>query len=176
MNSRVKLLGHPLHPMLVVYPLGLLSTAVIFDILYKIFNNNTFPVASYWMITAGIIGGLLAAVIGFMEWLSVPNDSRAKSIGLYHGLGNFVIVLLFAGSWWLRTNVQDHMPSTAAFVLSLLGFLMALVTGWLGGELVYRLGIGVDHGANANAPSSLAEREVGVPGGRDSKHAGRTTR
>ena len=175
MNSRVKLLGHPLHPMLIVYPLGLLSTAVIFDILFKFINNTAFPVASYWMITAGLIGGLLAAVIGFMEWLSVPNDSRAKSIGLYHGLGNLVIVLLFAGSWWLRTNAQDHMPSTAAFVLSLLGFLLALVTGWLGGELVYRLGIGVDHGANVNAPNSLAERDAS-PAGKTQRHSGRTSR
>lgn len=176
MNSHVKLMGHPLHPMLVVYPLGLLSTAVIFDILFKFINNSAFPVVSYWLITAGIIGGLLAAVIGLMEWLAVPNNSRAKSIGGYHGLGNLAIVLLFAASWWLRTGVQDHIPSTIAFILSLLGFLLALVTGWLGGELVYRLGVGVDHGANVNAPNSLAEREVGVPEGSDSRHAGRTTR
>ena len=130
MNSRVKLLGHPLHPMLVVYPLGLLSTAVIFDLLSMWLNNAVFPVVSYWMITAGLIGGLLAAVIGFTEWLAVPSDSRAKSIGLYHGLGNLAIVLLFAGSWWLRTGAANNAPSTVAFILSLLGFGLALITGW----------------------------------------------
>jgi len=176
MNSRVKLLGHPLHPMLIVYPLGLLSTAVIFDLLTMWFNNAVFPVVSYWMITAGLIGGLLAAVIGFLEWLAVPNNSRAKSIGLYHGLGNFVIVLLFAGSWWLRTGAQDHVPSTTAFILSLFGFGLALVTGWLGGELVYRLGVGVDHGANVNAPNSLSDKEASTTQGQRGKHAGRTTR
>src|ERR1044071_7699156 len=102
MNSHVKLLGHPLHPMLVVYPLGLLSVAVIFDIIFMITKNTVFPNVSYWMIAAGIIGGLLAAVVGFTEWLSIPNNSRAKSIGGMHGLGNLVIVLLFVGSWWLR--------------------------------------------------------------------------
>jgi uncharacterized membrane protein len=162
--------------MLVVYPLGLFSTAVIFDILFKFVNNAAFPVVSYWLITAGLIGGLLAAVIGFMEWLAVPNNTRAKTIGLYHGLGNFVIVLLFAGSWWLRSGVQNNTPSGAAFILSLLGFLLALVTGWLGGELVYRLGIGVDHGANVNAPNSLSEREASTTEGRAGQHAGRTTR
>jgi uncharacterized membrane protein len=173
MNSRVKLLGHPLHPMLIVYPLGLLSTAVIFDLIYKWVNNAVFPVVSYWMITAGLIGGLLAAVIGFTEWLAVPNNSRAKSIGLYHGLGNLVIVLLFAGSWWLRTGAANNAPSTVAFILSLLGFALALVTGWLGGELVYRLGVGVDRGANVNAPNSLSGKEASTTGGR--RHSGRTT-
>lgn len=173
MNSRVKLLGHPLHPMLIVYPLGLLSTAVIFDLLAMWTNNAFFPVVSYWMITAGLIGGLLAAVIGFAEWLAIPGDSRAKSVGLYHGLGNLVIVLLFAGSWWLRTGVQNNVPSTTAFLLSLIGFGLALVTGWLGGELVYRLGVGVDHGANVNAPNSLSEKEASTASG---SHVGRTTR
>jgi len=159
--------------MLIVYPLGLLSTAVIFDLLSMWLNNAVFPVVSYWMITAGLIGGLLAAVIGFLEWLAVPNNSRAKTIGAYHGLGNFVIVLLFAGSWWLRTGVPNNAPSTTAFILSLLGFGLALITGWLGGELVYRLGIGVDHGANVNAPNSLSDKEASTTGGR--KHSGRTT-
>jgi len=163
--------------MLIVYPLGLLSTAVIFDLLFMANNNEVFPIVSYWMITAGLVGGLLAALIGLMEWLAVPNDSRAKKIGMWHGLGNLVIVLLFAGSWWLRTGVEDNVPSTTAFILSLLGFGLALVTGWLGGELVYRLGIGVDHGANVNAPNSLSDKEASTTGtGRTSKHAGRTTR
>ncbi len=176
MNSRVKLFGHPLHPMLIVYPLGLLSVAVIFDLIFMGTKNTTFPVVSYWMITAGLIGGLLAALVGFTEWLAIPNDSRAKTIGLYHRLGNLVIVLLFAGSWWLRTGDPNHVPSTVAFTLSLLGFGLALVTGWLGGELVYRLGVGVDHGANVNAPNSLTDKEASTnTRGGTAKHAGRTT-
>lgn len=98
MNSRVNLLGHPLHPMLVVYPLGLLSTAVILDLIFMGNENRALSIASYWMITAGLIGGLLAAVVGFLEWTAVPNNSRARSVGLWHGLGNLVITLLFAGS------------------------------------------------------------------------------
>lgn len=174
MNSRVKLLGHPLHPMLVVYPLGLLSTAVILDLIFMGNENRALSIASYWMITAGLIGGLLAAVVGFLEWLAIPANSRAKSIGLYHGLGNLVITLLFAASWWLRTGVDDNVPSTTAFILSLLGFALALVTAWLGGELVYRLGVGVDHGANVDAPSSLSDKEASTTGDK-SKHVGRTT-
>jgi len=157
MESRVKLLGHPVHPMLVVFPLGLLATAVIFDLLYLIFDNRLLPTASYYMIAAGILGGLLAAIFGFIDWLALPTGSRAKNIGLWHGLGNVVIVVLFAVSWLMRGNNVDFLPDSAALTLSFAGTLLALITAWIGGELVYRLGVAVDPGANVNAPNSITE-------------------
>jgi uncharacterized membrane protein len=143
--------------MLIVFPLGLLATAVIFDILYLIFGNRLLPTASYYMIAAGILGGLLAAIFGFIDWLALPNGSRAKNIGLWHGLGNVVIVGLFAISWFLRGNNVDFVPDGLALILSFAGTALALVTAWIGGELVYRLGVGVDPGANVNAPNSITE-------------------
>ena len=157
MESRVKLFGHPVHPMLVVFPLGLLATAVIFDLLYLIFDNRLLPTASYYMIAAGVLGGLLAAIFGFIDWLALPNASRAKNIGLWHGIGNVVIVLLFTGSWLLRRDNVDFVPDSPALMLSFAGTALALVTAWIGGELVYRLGVGVDPGANVNAPNSITE-------------------
>jgi len=157
MESRVKLFGHPVHPMLIVYPLGLLSMAVIFDILYMVFGNRLLPTASFYMIAAGVLGGLLAAIFGFIDWLALPNNTRAKNIGLWHGLGNFVIVLLFAGSWLLRRDNVDFIADSLALILSFAGAALALVTGWIGGELVYRLGVGVDPGANVNAPNAITE-------------------
>jgi uncharacterized membrane protein len=157
MESRVKLFGHPVHPMLIVYPLGLLSMAVIFDILYLIFGNRLLPTASYYMIAAGILGGLLAAIFGFIDWLALPNNSRAKNIGLWHGLGNVTIVSLFAVSWFLRSDNVDFVPDNTALILSFAGAALALVTTWIGGELVFHLGVGVNPGANVNAPSSIAE-------------------
>ena len=160
MESRVKLFGHPVHPMLIVFPLGLLATAVIFDILYLVFGNRLLPAASYYMIAAGILGGLLAAIFGFIDWLALPNGSRAKSIGLWHGIGNVVIVGLFAASWLLRSNNVDFIPDSFALLLSFAGVALALVTAWIGGELVYRLGVGVDAGANVNAPNSITEESA----------------
>ena len=157
MESRVKLFGHPVHPMLVVFPLGLLATAVIFDLLYLIFDNRLLPTASYYMIAAGVLGGLLAAIFGFIDWLALPNASRAKNIGLWHGIGNVVIVLLFTGSWLLRRDNVDFVPDSPALMLSFAGTALALVTAWIGGELVYRLGVGVDPSANVNAPNSITE-------------------
>ena len=160
MESRVKLFGHPVHPMLVVFPLGLLATAVIFDILYLIFNNSRLPTASYYMIVAGVLGGLLAAIFGFVDWLALPNGSRAKNIGVLHGLGNVLIVGLFATSWFLRSNNVDFVPDSLALTLSFAGVALALITGWIGGELVYRLGVGVDPGANVNAPNSITQHSA----------------
>lgn len=156
MESKVKLLGHPIHPMLIVFPLGLLITALVFDVVYLSTRNTSFATVSFWCIAAGIVGGLLAALFGLIDWLNVPNDTRAKSVGMWHGLGNVVVVALFAVSWWIRYNDAAHVPSTAAFVLALLGVALGGVTGWLGGELVDRLGVGVDPGAHLNAPSSLS--------------------
>jgi uncharacterized membrane protein len=158
MESKTRLFGHPIHPMLVVFPLGLLATAVVFDILYLSNGNQAFPTASFYMIAAGVIGGLLAAIFGFIDWLALPKNSRARFIGGWHGIGNFVIVVLFAISWLLRWDNQNFIPGIPALTLSLAGVGLALITGWIGGELVYRLGVGVDPGANVNAPSSLANR------------------
>jgi uncharacterized membrane protein len=158
MESRAKLVGHAIHPMLIVFPLGLLGMAAIFDLIYLFTGNTGFPAAAYWMIPAGVVTGLLAAVFGAWDWLAIPDNTRAKGVGLWHGLGNVVVVVLFAVSWWLQYNEPTHVPGTAAIVLAVAGLLLALVTGWLGGELVERLGIGVDHGANPDAPSSLSDQ------------------
>lgn len=173
MESRVKLFGHPVHPMLIVFPLGLLATAVIFDIVFLATNNRSLPAASFYMIAAGILGGLLAAIFGFIDWLALPNGSRAKSIGLWHGLGNVVIVGLFAVSWLLRGNNVDFVPDGLALLLSFAGAGLALITAWIGGELVYRLGVGVDPGANVNAPNSLTESSASASNTRTERTAGR---
>jgi uncharacterized membrane protein len=109
------------------------------------------------MIAAGVIGGLLAAIFGLVDWLAIPNKTRAKEIGLWHGVGNVIVTALFAISWFLRRPAPDHPPATA-LLLSVIAVGMALVTGWLGGELVDRLGVGVDDGAHVNSPSSLSGR------------------
>jgi len=160
MDSRAKFLGHPIHQMLIVFPLGLLATAVIFDVIFLISDNPTTAVVAYWMIVAGIIGGLAAAPFGWIDWFAIPRGTRAKSVGLWHGAGNVIVLLLFVGSWFLRRDLPES-PEALAFLLSFGGAVLALVTGWLGGELVDRLGIGVDDGAHVDAPSSLSGRPAG---------------
>ena len=160
MESRVKLAGHPVHPMLIVLPLGLLSVGVVFDIVYLATNDPIFAEVAFWNITVGNIGGLLAAVFGLIDWLAIPQHTRAKRLGLWHGGGNVVIVLLFLVSWFLRLSNHAYAPDIIPFVLGLVAVGAALVTAWLGGELVYRLRVAVDDDANLDASSSLAREGV----------------
>jgi uncharacterized membrane protein len=158
MESRAKLLGHPVPPMLIVLPLGLFIAAVVFDILYLWRGSATFATVAYWNIAAGIIGGLLAAVFGLIDWLAIPTGTRAKRIGLLHGGSNVVVVLIFAAVWWMRSDTRDTTPTTNLFLLEVVALGLGSVAGWLGGELVDRLAVGVDDGAHLDAPSSLSGR------------------
>jgi uncharacterized membrane protein len=164
MESRAKLLGHAIHPVLIVFPLGLLGMAVVFDLIYIATRTADLTIASYWMIAAGVVMGLVAALFGLWDWLAVPAGTRAKGIGLWHGVGNVVVVLLFILSWLMRRGVRsggaEYAPDGLPFVLELGALVLALITSWLGGELVQRLGVGVDRGAHLDAPSSLSGREA----------------
>ena len=154
MESRAKLFGHPIHPMLIPFPFGLLATSVAFDVIHLFSDNGKWAEIAYWLIAAGIIGGLLAAPFGLIDWLATPSGTRAKRIGALHGGGNVVVLALFAISLWLRYG-QVQQPPAAAWLLSFCGAAIALVTAWLGGELVDRLGIGISANAHPDARSSL---------------------
>jgi uncharacterized membrane protein len=158
MESRAKLLGHPIHPMLIVLPLGLFIAAVVFDGLYLWRGSPTFATVAYWNIAGGVVGGLLAAVFGLIDWLAIPAGTRAKRIGLLHGGSNVVVVVIFALVWLMRGNTVDAVPTTNLFLLEVVGLALGSVAGWLGGELVDRLGVGIDDGAHLDAPSSLSGR------------------
>src|SRR5687768_13513927 len=154
MEAKAKLLGHAIHPMLIPYPLALLTTAIIFDIIRLSTGNPMWSTMAYWMIAAGIIGGLVAAVFGLIDWLGVPKGTRARRIGALHGSGNVIMVVLFALAWWLR-SADPGSPSNLSLGVEFVGGALGLVTGWLGGELVGRHALAVDDGANLNSPSSL---------------------
>ncbi len=158
MESKAKLFGHPIHPMLIPFPFGLLGMALVFDLVARVGGDwNALARAAFYMIAAGIITGLLAAVFGAIDWAAIPSGTRAKGIATAHGLGNVAIVVIFAAAWFLRRDDPED-PSALTLVLEAVGVVGALVTGWLGGELVDRLGVGVDPGAHPDAPSSLSRR------------------
>ena len=160
MESKVKLLGHPVHAMLTDFPAALFTATVLFDVIGLITGDRQFATVSWWALTVGLLFGLAAALFGLIDWLGIRADTRAKRIGMYHGLGNLVVVILFAGSWLLRLGSAGYVPSGVAVLLGIVAIGIALVTLWLGGELVFRLRIGVDEIAGANAPSSLSPSPV----------------
>jgi uncharacterized membrane protein len=159
MESPARILGHSIHPIIVVFPLGLLATAVIFDFIHLLGGPAAFVLVAYWMIVSGLIGGVIAALFGWIDWLGIPPASRARKIGLAHGLVNTLVLSMYAASLYLRSNDAGR-PEIAATVFSTVGAAFALVGGWLGGELVERLGVAVHENANVDAPSSLSVTKV----------------
>jgi uncharacterized membrane protein len=155
MESKAKVAGHPVHPMLVTFPIGLLVTAIIFDIIHLASGESRWAEVSWYVIGAGLIGGLVAAVPGWIDWFAIARNTRAKRIGLIHGLGNVAVLVLFAVSWLLRRDAPGA-PPVEAILVGFVGAGIMTVTGWLGGELVDRLGVGVDDGAHLDAPNTLS--------------------
>jgi uncharacterized membrane protein len=140
MDSRSKLLGHAPHPMLVMFPLGALGFSVASDALHTFLGERRYAQAARQAIDFGLATSVLAAPFGTIDWLAIPKGTRAKRLGLWHGLGNAALLGLFAASRLLRSRRDDE--PTAKW-LSAGGLLMAGVTGWLGAELVEHHGIGI---------------------------------
>lgn len=168
MESRAKLFGHPIHPMLIPFPLGLLPTSVLFDVVYLLTGNVKWAEISFWMIAVGLVGGVAATVFGAIDLERVPDGTRAKAVGIVHAVSAGGLMALFASSWLLRLGAPGG-PGAIAIILSLLGIGLAGLTGWLGGELIARLGVGVSRGAHLNAPSSLSGRQASE-GSTDDEH------
>lgn len=138
MEPRARVLGHPVHQILIVFPLGLLATSFFFDLAWMAWGREQLAIVAWWMIFAGVAGGLIAAIFGLIDWLAIPRGTRARRVGALHGGGMGIVALLYAASWFLRRDVPGH-PDAAAILLSALGVLLIVITGWLGGELADRM-------------------------------------
>lgn len=159
MQSKARFLGHPIHQMLVVFPLGLLGASVAFDVLHRVLDSPVMALVAHYLIAGGLVAGLVAAPFGAIDWMAIPHGTRAKSVGALHAVGNVIVLALFAGSWAVRRDAPEA-PQILAHVLSFGGAFLSLVTAWLGGELVDRLGVGVHDDAHLDAPSSLTAARV----------------
>jgi uncharacterized membrane protein len=160
MESRAKFLGHPVHQMLIPIPAGLFIVGAVLDIVDRFVTADWIPTVSFWNLVVGIGAGLFAAIFGVIDWTKIPPKTRAKAIGAMHGLGNVIAVALFAVAVRQRWGTPGYATDTLSLTLEVVAFAILGVTAWLGGELVDRLGIGVDDGANVNAPSSLRQKHA----------------
>ena len=159
MKARATLLGHPIHQMLIVVPLGLFVIAVLFDVINAFRPTTELSIASFWNIVAGSIGAVVAAVFGLIDWTKIPDGTRAKRFGVFHAVTNVGVLALFVAAAVLRWDNVSYAATTPALMLELFGFVLGGVGGWLGGELVDRFGIGVHDGAHPNATSSPFESD-----------------
>lgn len=154
MESRYRLFGHSIHQTVVPFAVGLFGAAAVFDGIALVARLPAMAELAYWLIGGGLLVGLVAVPFGFLDWMEAPDGSRAESLGRLHGAGNAVVLLLFWGSWMMRRG-DPAVPQVMATVLSFSAIALMLMTAWMGGELVTRLGMGVSSGAGPNASSSL---------------------
>ena len=138
MKARARIFGHPVHQILIVFPLGLLATSFFFDVAWLARGRAELAVVASWMIFAGVVGGLAASIFGLIDWLAIPRGTRAWRVGAWHGGGNLIIAVLFAVSWLIRRDAPGH-PEGVAIALSGCGVLLIILTAWLGSELADRM-------------------------------------
>lgn len=143
MRSEASIKGHPIHPMLIVYPFAFLTGAFGFNLAAAASRNRELETVSQYLIPAGVATGLAAAAAGLLDYFhSVPPHSSAKERATRHALLNTTAIGLFTTSWLLRRAGQRRALPLA---LQGIGTAAMSVAGWLGGTLVYRNQIGVDH-------------------------------
>src|ERR1044072_4285824 len=144
MKSKANVAGHPIHPMLIPFPLALWATSFVADILFYFLRHPTLLVVAKFMIVAGCLGAIAAAIFGIIDWLSIKNGD-VKKVANWHARLNIAALVVFAISLFLRMGSYSELVGRKLafpFLLSLVGVILISISGWLGGELVFRYGIG----------------------------------
>jgi uncharacterized membrane protein len=144
MKSKANIAGHPIHPMLIPFPLALWSTSFVVDVLFYFLRHPTLLVISKFMLAAGCLGAIAAAIVGFIDWLAIENG-EAKRVANWHARLNVAALVVFAISLFLRMGSYSGLVGrrlTIPFLCSLAGVILIVISGWLGGELVFRYGMG----------------------------------
>ena len=147
MKSHASIGGHPIHPMIIPFPIALWVFSLIADLIY-LWGGNTLwrDYIAFYTLLGGIIGGAAAAVPGVIDWLSLK-DREVVKIANWHARLNVIALLIFAASFYLRTMSGAGLVSgkhTIPVGLSVLGVILIAISGWLGGEMVFKHGVAVD--------------------------------
>ncbi len=144
MRTPASIAGHPIHPMLITFPIGLLVFSLICDLIaLRSANVETWMTVALYTMIGGFIGALAAAIPGTIDFLSLT-EPRVKKIALLHMSLNLVAVTLYAVNIWLRVNGADSHGTPLLLSVVAVGILS--ISGWLGAEMVHKHGVGVDTG------------------------------
>ncbi|MBD8024368.1 DUF2231 domain-containing protein [Microbacterium gallinarum] len=136
--------GHPFHPILVTIPIGTWVASIVFDVIGFVAEDPTpYVVGARVLILIGIIGALLAAVVGFLDYTQLQRGTPAHRTATIHMAINLVVTVLFLVNLLIRWSADDDEVSIVGFILSLLGLAALGASGWLGGKLAYHYGVRV---------------------------------
>src|SRR5438067_13724368 len=163
MRSKAQVKGHPIHPMLVAFPIAFLFGSFLFDLAGRLGDWASAWTTGAYLSLAALASGLIAGVPGLVDYLlAVPPRSSGKTRATYHMIVNVSALVCFAASWAFRDRTT-WLPGTGTLLLEGLGLVLVTGGGWLGGTLVYRNQIGVDH-RYAGAGKWREESVEGRPG------------
>lgn len=147
MASPASIGGHPIHPMIIPFPIALWVFSLVADVIFLWRGNPLWrDYIAFYALLGGIFGAVAAAVPGFIDWLSIK-DREVVKIANWHARLNVIAVLIFAASFYLRTTSGSELVSgsyTIPLALSVLGVILITISGWLGGEMVFKHGVAVD--------------------------------
>jgi uncharacterized membrane protein len=147
MASPASIGGHPIHPMIIPFPIALWVFSLVADVIYLWRGNPVWrDFIAFYVLLAGIIGAAVAAVPGLIDWLSLKDPAVLK-IANWHARLNVIALLVFAASFYLRTSSGSSMVSGShniPFGLSVFGVILITISGWLGGEMVFKHGVAVE--------------------------------
>lgn len=137
--------GHPFHPFLVTIPIGSWIASLVFDIAGRAqgMEGAALIDGAQWLVGIGIVGALLAALVGVLDLMAIPRGTAAFRTALTHMALNLTVVALFVVSFIIRLGESPSQPSAVALVLSIVGLAVLGVSGWLGGKLAYHYGVRV---------------------------------
>jgi uncharacterized membrane protein len=134
MQGKATLAGRPLHPLFVTFPIGCFVAAVIADLISIWMGPVFWASMATWLILFGVAGGLLAAVFGFIDYVSTPMTTTAKNLAAWHMTLNIAVIVIFG--WACAIRFLDH-TSVAGYALTGLGIVLLGISGWLGGEVAH---------------------------------------
>ena len=147
MASPASIGGHPVHPMIIPFPIALWVFSLVADVIYLWRGNPVWKdYIAFYTLLAGILGASVAAVPGLIDWMSLTDKAVVK-IANWHARLNVIALLVFAGSFYLRTTSGSSLVSgnyTIPLALSVLGVILISISGYLGGEMVFKHGVAVE--------------------------------
>ncbi len=149
MSTRASIRRHPIHPMLIVFPLGLWIFSFVCHLVYVLGGPPVWYTVGLYAMGGGIVGAVLAAIPGLIDFLTLGR-SRVQTLALTHMIFNTIALTIFAIAFAIAVFSTDY--SVIPFVLSLFGLAAMGVGGWLGGALVYEHGVGVECASREEVP------------------------
>ena len=162
MRTPASIGSHPIHPMLIPFPFALWFFSLVADVIYFVSGAPVWETVAFYTLAGGIVGAVMAAVPGIIDYFSIKDEKVSKIAG-WHARLNVLALLVFGASFYLRTRDGMQMVDgsmTVPVLLSVFGVILISISGWLGGEMVYKHRLAVEEPRHEPRAEDRAPRRV----------------